>query len=151
MPRVSHRRWLTEADRRLRDAGLRVSAGRTAVVELLAREGRCLLTAQEISDRLRARGGVGSTATVYRALETLHELGLVHRFVDGRGGVAHYEIADPSGEHHHHLVDDDTGEITEFTDALLERAIEELGRRLGVELRGHDVVLHVRRPGGGDG
>jgi Fur family ferric uptake transcriptional regulator len=127
----------------LRDAGLRVSAGRTAVVELLAREGHCLLTAQEISDRLRARGESGSTATVYRTLETLHELGMVHRF-HGRGGVAHYEIADPSGEHHHHLVDDDTGEVTEFEDPELEQVIERVAGRLGVELSGHDVVLRGR-------
>ncbi len=144
MSAAVHQSWLADANRRLRGADLRVSAGRTAVVELLARDGHCLLSAQQISDRLRATGEAGSTATVYRALETLHDLGLVHRF-DGRGGVAHYEIADPSGDHHHHLVDDDTGEITEFTDAQLEHAIQQLAQRLGIELSGHDIVLRGRR------
>jgi Fur family transcriptional regulator, ferric uptake regulator len=47
-------RWLGRADQLLTGAGLRAGAARTAVVELLAREGQCLLTAQEITDLLRA-------------------------------------------------------------------------------------------------
>lgn len=137
-------RWLAHANSRLRGAGARHGAGRTAVVELLAAEAHCLLSAQEISDRLRERGDVGSPATVYRALETLRELGLVHRF-DGGQGVARYEIADPSGEHHHHFVDDETGDVSGFRDAGLERAIARLSERLGLELSGHDVVLRGRR------
>ncbi len=137
--------WLQHARSVLLAAGLRDSAGRAAVVELLARQ-RCLLAPQEISDRLRAEGGAGSTATVYRTLETLHGLGLVHR-VDAGEGVARYEPADPSGEHHHHLVDEDTGEVLPFEDAELERVVDALGHRLGVEVTGHDVILRVRRPG----
>lgn len=135
--------WLEHARGVLRGAGLRDSAGRAAVVELLARQD-CLLSPQEISDQLRAEGGAGSTATVYRTLETLHGLGLVHR-VDAGEGIARYEPADPSGEHHHHLVDVDTGEVLPFEDAELERVVDALGQRLGVEVTGHDVILRVRR------
>jgi Fur family transcriptional regulator, ferric uptake regulator len=143
MDDAARERWLEHATRVLSRAGLRASAGRTAVVELLARDGGCLLSAQEIVRALHARGDAGSNATVYRTLETLHGLGLVHRL--DRDGVAHYEIAQPSGEHHHHLVDEDTGEIVSFVDAELERVIGELGRRLRVELTGHDVILRGRR------
>jgi Fur family ferric uptake transcriptional regulator len=138
--------WREHADRRLRDAGLRSSAGRGAVVELLAHQ-RCLLSAQEIAQQLRDRGAAGSQATVYRTLETLYELGLLHRF-DAGDGVARFEPADPTGEHHHHLVDDDTGEVVDFEDAELERVLEGLGERLGVEVTGHDVILRGRRRGG---
>ena len=86
--------------------GLRATAGRSAVVEHLARQ-RCLVTAQEIVDALRGdEHHSASTATVYRALETLHEFGLVRRF-DAGEGVARYEPVDPSGDHHHHVVFDD--------------------------------------------
>jgi Fur family transcriptional regulator, ferric uptake regulator len=135
--------WLEHARAVLRGAGLRESAGRAAVVELLARQ-NCLLSPQEIADGLRAEGGAGSAATVYRALETLHGLGLVHR-VDAGEGVARYEPADPSGEHHHHLVDEDTGEVLPFEDADLERAVEGIGERLGIDVTGHDVILRFRR------
>jgi len=131
-------RWLELASQRMTAAGLRAGAARTAVVELLARDGQCLLTAAELSDRLRAERG-GSTATVYRVLEELSELGLLHR-LDGRDGVARFEIADPE-HHHHHLVDDATGEVRSFSDDDLEDAIEAVARRLGFRLSGHDVVL----------
>jgi Fur family ferric uptake transcriptional regulator len=136
-----HAGWLGHARERLRGAGLRDSAGRAAVLELLATKA-CLVAPQEIVDQLRASGEAGSAATVYRALETLHGLGLVRRF--DSGGVARYEPVDPSGDHHHHLVDETTGEVVPFEDAELERAIEGIGRRLGLEVTGHDVILRGR-------
>lgn len=143
MDRIARRRWLEHSQAVLRGAGLRASAGRTAVVELLGRQS-CLLSAQDISDRLRREGSRGSTATVYRALETLHELGLVRRFDSGEG-VARYEPVDPSGEHHHHIVIEDSGDVLPFEDAELERAIAGLGERLGLALTSHDVILRARR------
>ncbi len=141
--------WRDHADRRLREAGLRASAGRSAVVELLARR-ECLTSAQELARELSDRGGAGSQATVYRALDTLHGLGLVHR-VDSGDGVARFEPADPTGEHHHHLVLEDTGEVVSFEDDELERAIEGIGRRLGIDVTGHDVILRGRRHDGAAG
>lgn len=141
MHRASGTRWLDHANVVLRGAGLRASAGRSAVVELLGRQS-CLLTAQEISDRLRDEGSAGSTATVYRALETLHELGLLRRF--DADGVARYEPVDPSGDHHHHIVLEDSGDVVPFEDAELERVIDGLGERLGMVITSHDIILRAR-------
>src|SRR3954454_20404052 len=116
-----HGEWLEHARERLRGAGRRDSAGRAAVVELLA-EQRCLVTPQEIVDGLRERAEAASPATVYRALETLHELGLGRRF--DASGIARYEPVDPSGDHPHHLVHEATAEVAPFEDAELEAAIE---------------------------
>jgi Fur family ferric uptake transcriptional regulator len=135
-------RWLEHARQRTSSAGLRSGAARTAVIELLAREGQCLLSAQEILDRLRSRGG-GSAASVYRVIDELFGLGLLHR-LDGRDGIARYEIADPD-RHHHHFVDERTGEVRAFTDEALERAIDAVADRLGVRLTGHDIVLRGAR------
>lgn len=135
-------RWLAHAQQRATSAGLRSGAARTAVIELLAREGQCLLSAQEILDRLRAQGS-GSAASVYRVIEELYALGLLHR-LDGRDGVARYEIADPD-RHHHHFVDEGTGNVQAFSDEALERAIDAVANRLGVKLTGHDVVLRGAR------
>ncbi|MEA2218558.1 MAG: Fur family transcriptional regulator, ferric uptake regulator [Solirubrobacteraceae bacterium] len=142
MHRSAQKGWLEHAGEVLRGAGLRSSAGRTAVVELLGRQS-CLLTAQDIADRLRETGSAGSTATVYRALETLHELGLVRRFDSGEG-VARYEPVDPSGDHHHHIVMEDSGDVVPFEDEELERAIEGLGERLGLVVTSHDIILRAR-------
>lgn len=138
-------RWLSHAEQRLTGAGLRSGAARIAVIELLAREGQCLLSPQEITDLLRARH-TGSAASVYRVLDELFELGLVHR-LDGRDGVARYEIADPE-RHHHHFVDEQTGTVEAFHDDDLERAIDAVAQRLGVDLSGHDLVLRGSRRAG---
>jgi Fur family ferric uptake transcriptional regulator len=139
-------RWLVHAQQLAAGAGLRSGAARTAIVELLAREGQCLLSAQEITDRLRSQGSA-SAATVYRVIDELFALGLLHR-LDGRDGVARFEIADPH-RHHHHFVDEQTGEVEPFADETLEHAIETVAQRLGVELSGHDVVLRGARRSGG--
>jgi Fur family ferric uptake transcriptional regulator len=129
-------RWLQRADRLLTGAGLRAGAARTAVVEVLARKGQCLLSAQ----------GTASPASVYRVLDELFELGLLHR-LDGRDGTARFEIADPE-RHHHHLVDESTGTVRAFADETLEEAIAAVGRRLGMRLTSHEVVLRgVPDPG----
>jgi Fur family transcriptional regulator, ferric uptake regulator len=135
-------RWLAHVQRRTNTAGLRTGAARQAVVELLAREGQCLLTAQEITDLLRSQGS-GSTTSVYRVLDELFKLGLLHR-LDGRDGIARYEIADPE-EHHHHFVDETTGSVEAFSDDALEQAINAVADRLGIDLTGHDVVLRGTR------
>lgn len=143
MDTTARRRWLEHTDEVLRGAGLRASAGRSAVVELLAQQD-CVVSAQEIVDALRgSEGASASTATVYRALETLHEFGLVRRFDSGEG-TARYEPVDPSGEHHHHVVFDD-GTVEPFSDEELERAIHGLGARLGLDITGHDVILRAKR------
>lgn len=133
-------RWLAEAECRIRAAGLRSGQTRRAVLELLAREGHCLLTAQDVIDSVSERG-VGSRASVYRVLDGLFELGLLHR-LDGRDGITRFEVADPDPElHHHHAVDEETGEITAFTDPVLEAAVSAIADRLGMTLTSHEVIL----------
>jgi Fur family ferric uptake transcriptional regulator len=134
--------WREHADSTLRTAGYRPGGARAAVIEALAEQDCCTL-AGEIHDEVRRRRpGVG-IASVYRALETLTALGLVHR-VDLRDGGARYEPAEPSGDHHHHLVCGDCGKVEAFSDDRLERAIETVSTRAPFKIDEHDVVLRGR-------
>jgi Fur family transcriptional regulator, ferric uptake regulator len=105
---------------------------------LLARQD-CCLSAQQIHDRLRDEDRRVGLASVYRALELLTSLGLVHR-VDVEG-IAAFEPADPGGHHHHHLVCSRCGRVDAFEDPALEEAIEALSARVGYRVAEHDVVL----------
>ncbi|MDQ3936614.1 MAG: transcriptional repressor [Actinomycetota bacterium] len=131
--------WREHTEARLRAAGHRSGSGRRAVIEVLARHD-CLMTANDILAELQGGGHPIGFATVYRALETLTELGLVRR-VDAGTGSAAYEPLDPSGEHHHHVVCDRCGEVTPFVDEELERSIARLSRRLGGDIHSHEVTL----------
>jgi Fur family ferric uptake transcriptional regulator len=132
-------KWSARAGRALEGAGHRLGGARTAVVDLLARQD-CCLSAQEISDALRAEGSGVGIASVYRTLDLLHGLGLVQRVDVGEGGQR-YEPVIPGGDHHHHAVCESCGRVTAFEDRPLEQAIDRLSRRLGHAVSGHDVLI----------
>ncbi len=135
--------WAEHARGRLRRSGHRASGAREEVVALLSAQD-CCLSAQEIHDRLRASERGVALASVYRALDVLAQLRLVHR-VDV-GGVACYEPASPSGEHHHHAICDRCGKMDAFEDPELERLLDGVATRLGYDAGGHDLVLHGACP-----
>jgi Fur family transcriptional regulator, ferric uptake regulator len=134
--------WSDHAASALRAAGLKPGGARSAVIEALAQQ-HCCLTVQEIHDLVRRERPRVGVASVYRALDTLTELGLVHRVELGSGG-AQYEPADPTGEHHHHLVCGDCGKVEAFTDSRLEDAIDGVSRGAPFRIDEHDVVLRGR-------
>ena len=89
---------LSDLRLRLRRLGLRLTPQKQAVWRLFATSGRsfsvsdvCLALCQE---------GIGQ-ATVYRVINSLHEIGLLHRIHDPTG--EHRYLAGPHG-HVHHLV-----------------------------------------------
>ena len=135
--------WAEHARSELSRAGHRAGGARAEVVGLLA-EQPCVLSAQAIHDRLRATDRRVGLASVYRALDVLTTLKLVHRLdVDG---TACYEPAHPSGDHHHHAICRHCGRMSAFEDAALEDLIDTLGRRLGYAVDAHDVVLRGACP-----
>jgi Fur family ferric uptake transcriptional regulator len=126
--------WAERASKRFNEAGFRTGAARRQVIELLDGED-CALTALEIDRRLPRVG----RATVYRTLEQLEELELVHR-VDVGGESTAYERTDPTG-HHHHMVCVRCGRLVPFEDQALEQAIHAVAERAEFEVTAHDVLL----------
>lgn len=132
--------WALRAGAALADAGYRRGGARAALIALLG-EQRCALSAAEMEDALRARGGrVVARASIYRILEELERLRLVTRVEVGQG-LARFEAARPEG-HHHHMVCDACGQVVPFEDPDLEAAIERLADRVTFTVAEHDVVLH---------
>jgi Fur family ferric uptake transcriptional regulator len=130
--------WTTSTLAALERRGLRRSAARQAVIELLGRQS-CCVTAQEIFDGLRGDGRQVGIASVYRTLEQLTRDGFVQR-VDVGAPTARYEPIQPDGEHHHHLVCADCGKVEAFADPELERALHKVEDETGYSVA-HDVVL----------
>ena len=132
--------WERAARTALKDGGHRAGGARGAVVSLLGRQD-CCLSAHEISQELHNSGSDIGIASVYRALELLHDMGLVQRVEFGEG-VARFERVIPGGEHHHHAVCDRCGRVTPFEDESLERHLDRLARSLKHSMSGHDLVIH---------
>lgn len=132
--------WERLARTALTEAGHRAGGAREAVVSLLSRQS-CCLSAHEISDELHKSGSDVGLASIYRALDLLHGMGLVQR-VEFGGGVARFEPVIPRGDHHHHAVCQSCGRVTRFDDERLERHLDRLARNLKHSMSGHDLVIH---------
>jgi Fur family ferric uptake transcriptional regulator len=132
--------WVEHARAVLDEAGHRKARARNALIDLLASQ-PCALSPMEIEDRLREGDQRVARASIYRILELLGEHGLVARLELG-DGTTRYELIDPEGDHHHHLLCDSCGRVVPFGDRDLERAIERLARRLDFRTNDHEVVLH---------
>ena len=91
---------MQELERSLRDAGLRVTAPRVAVLRVLA-DSRDHPRVDQIIDRVRASGVSISTQAAYDVCEALHRAALAGR-IELPGGPARYEAR--VGDNHHHLV-----------------------------------------------
>ena len=80
-----------------------------------------------------------SIATVYRTVKLFEEAGVVakHEF---KGTKARYEEA--TQEHHDHLIDVNTGEITEFVNEDIEKLQEKVAAKLGYKLIDHRLELY---------
>ena len=80
-----------------------------------------------------------SIATVYRTVKLFEESGIVAKH-DFKGNKARYEEA--TQEHHDHLIDINTGEITEFVNDDIEKLQKKVAEKLGYKLVDHRLELY---------
>ena len=131
----------------LKRVGLKVTLPRLKVLEVLTRADPHHLSAEDVyRELLREDESVGIT-TIYRVLTQFESAGIVerHNFDDGH---AVYELA--SDVHHDHMVDVDTGQVTEFVDQGIEELQRKIVENAGYELVHHELVLYVRKRKGDD-
>jgi Fe2+ or Zn2+ uptake regulation protein len=105
-----------EVVQRLRDTGLRVTAPRVAVLEVLA--GHPHATADTVATLTRQRLGRVSTQAVYDVLAACADAGLVRR-IEPAGSAARFETR--TGDDHHHLVCRSCGRTTDVDCAIGQR------------------------------
>jgi Fur family transcriptional regulator, zinc uptake regulator len=129
--RQDHIRALHSAEEVCRRIGARLTRLRRNVLMLVLTAERPL-TAYEILDLLRPKDPSATPAGVYRSLDFLTELGLVHRIDSAKSFVA---CAMPDHTHPSQmLVCRRCGTVVETEDSGVAKATESLGRRLGFAL-----------------
>lgn len=100
---------VTSTERDIRGAGLRCTAQRIAVLDVL-RAKRSHRPADEVSALVRTRLGAVSTQGIYDALGALVSAGLARR-IEPAGSAALYEAR--AGDNHHHLVCRNCGAVVD--------------------------------------
>ena len=125
----------------LRKAGLKITLPRLKILEILESAKDRHLSAEGIYKELLDSGEDIGLATVYRVLTQFEAAGLVTRH-NFEGGHSVFELDD--GEHHDHMVCVDTGDVTEFISAEIERLQHEIAEKHGYDLVDHSLVLYVK-------
>lgn len=124
-------------------AGYRLTEPRRAVAELVAaRDGH--FTANDLMADARARDLDIGRATIFRALDLFTELDVLER-IDLPSGDHAYVPCAPT-VHHHHIVCDVCGRVTEVEDLGLRSAIEDIEAGTGWQVDSHRLELYGRCP-----
>lgn len=126
----------TEVDRAIRASGLRRTMPRSLVLSAIRHEGGHV-SAYRVAERIEHEHPEADVAlsTVYRALETLEERGLISALrVPSQETRYEWSGRDDA---HHHLVCRECGETAELTEDALSEVADQIQRRTGfaVELR----------------
>ena len=127
-------------EQRCNEAGLKMTGQRRVILRVLD-ESEDHPSVEDVYERARIIDPSISMATVYRTLNLLDELALVTRH-DFNGKFSRYEV---TIDHHHHLIDMETGEVIEFQNEELEHIKEKIARDLGFELIDHRLELYGKR------
>ena len=120
---------MTSLEQRCADSGLKMTGQRRTILQILDTAADHP-SVEDLYERAKAVDSSISMATVYRTLNLLDELGVVVRH-EFKENFARYEL---NTDHHHHLIDIETGAVVEFQDPEIEKMKEAIARRLGYDL-----------------
>lgn len=127
-------------EQRCSQAGLKMTEQRRIILRVLD-QAADHPSVDMVFERAKAMDDSISIATVYRTLSLLDEMNLVtrHEFKEGN---SRYEV---NMDHHHHLIDMETGDVIEFQNHELELIKEKIAQELGYELVDHRLELYGRK------
>ncbi len=131
---------MTDLEQRCINAGLKMTGPRKTILKVLG-ESADHPSVEAVYERAKGVDPTISIATVYRTLNMLDELDLVTRH-EFNESFSRYET---NMDHHHHLIDLESGEVIEFQNAELEKIKEKIAREMGFELVDHRLELYGRK------
>ena len=128
----------SEIENKCIQQGVRLTEQRNLVAKVMS-ESTDHPDVDELHKRVNKIDSKISIATVYRTVKLFEEAGIVAKH-DFKGTKARYEEA--THEHHDHLIDVNTGEVTEFVNEDIEKLQEKVAAKLGYKLVDHRLELY---------
>lgn len=122
------------------EAGLKMTGQRKVILRVLD-ESEDHPSVDTVHERAKDIDPSISIATVYRTLNMLDEIGLVVRH-EFKENFSRFEV---NMDHHHHLIDLETGDVVEFQSPEMEAMKEKIARDLGYELVECRLELYGRK------
>ena len=127
-----------EIENKCIEKGVRLTDQRKLIAKIMS-ESTDHPDVDELHKRINKFDAKISIATVYRTVKLFEEAGIVEKH-DFKGRKSRYEQAPQ--EHHDHLIDINTGEITEFVNEDIEKLQKEVAEKLGYKLVDHRLELY---------
>ena len=127
-----------DIESKCKQKGVRLTDQRRLIAKVMS-ESASHPDVDELHRKVNKQDAKISIATVYRTVKLFEETGIVAKH-DFKGTKARYEEA--TSEHHDHLIDINTGEITEFVDEDIEKLQEKVAAKLGYKLIDHRLELY---------
>lgn len=133
---------------RLRCCGYKITIGREAILDVISKADTHL-SAEDIYIKVHSMCPNIGLTTVYRTLEIMVKMRLLHKF-DFGDGRARYEIAkSEEGEnHHHHLVCTNCNRVIDYNDfideevRLLKETEKGLSRKYNFKITNHLIQFY---------
>jgi len=126
-------------DVNLKKAGLKITAPRLKILQILENSGQRHMGAEDVYKALLQTGEDVGLATVYRVLTQFETAGLVsrHHFSEGHSV---YELN--QGEHHDHILCVQCGRVDEFVDEVIEQRQQKIAEDAGYEITDHCFYIY---------
>ena len=118
--------------------GVRLTEQRKLIAKVMS-ESESHPDVAELHKKVSKFNSAISIATVYRTVKLFQEAGIVSKH-DFKGNKSRYEQAPE--EHHDHLIDINSGEITEFVNEEIEKLQKQVAEKLGYKLVDHRLELY---------
>jgi Fur family ferric uptake transcriptional regulator len=132
---------------RLQGHGSRWTVPRRAVLDLLSHTSKHMSAKEVYNSLQKVYPGIGLT-TVYRTLDLLVRMGLLHKFSFGTGESRYEFKSDTDDSHHHHLICTCCGKILDYTDfvdeelELVKKTERALASKHNFSITGHNIEFY---------
>lgn len=126
-----------------RKENINITRSREAIFEVIENSNDHL-TIEEIFEQARKIDSKIGLATVYRTINLMCELSLVdkHNFKDNE---VRYEKNIQDSNHHHHIIDIESGDILEFFDDDIDKAIKKISKKYGFDMKDHVIEIYAKK------
>ena len=127
-----------DIESKCKQRGVRLTEHRKLIAKVMS-ESESHPDVDELHKKVSKLDSKISIATVYRTVKLFEEAGIVSKH-DFKGNKSRYEQVPE--EHHDHLIDVNSGEITEFVNEEIEKLQKEIAKKLGYKLVDHRLELY---------
>ena len=129
---------VTDIGEKCKQKGVRLTDQRKLIAKIMS-ESENHPDVDELHKKVSKLDSKISIATVYRTVKLFEEAGIVAKH-DFKGNKSRYEQAPE--EHHDHLIDVNSGEITEFVNEEIEKLQKQVAEKLGYKLVDHRLEVY---------